>query len=81
MTQTICIYIIKEPIEDRETQTIGPLCLSIYTYEVDRLRFHNLYQDLKSQSTLVISASLTSTNRLSGSENLVLLLTWRSNNR
>ena len=33
------------------------------------------------QSTLVISTSLISNNRLSRSENLVPVLTWKSNNR
>ena len=33
------------------------------------------------QSTLIISTSLISNNRLSQSENLVPVLTWKSNNR
>ena len=36
---------------------------------------------IKLQSTLVISTLLTSNNRLSRSENLIPILTWKSNDR
>ena len=36
--------------------------------------------DFLLQSTLIVSTSLISNNRLSRSENLVLILTWKSNN-
>ena len=42
---------------------------------------YSVLNGLKLQSTLVISNSVISNNRLSQGENLVPVLTWKSNNR